>query len=60
MAGLIESFSMVNYLKLDVTNEDSVEAILSHIDDCIQFHEAQEPKDPNEEDFEEPEEEDDD
>ncbi len=60
VAGLIESFSMVNYLKLDVTNEDSVEAILSHIDDCIQFHEAQEPKDPNEEDFEEPEEEDDD
>lgn len=60
VAGLIESFSMVNYLKLDVTNEDSVAAILSHIDDCIQFHEAQEPKDPNEEDFEEPGEEGDD
>ncbi|CAG9971271.1 hypothetical protein V2G26_014328 [Clonostachys chloroleuca] len=52
VAGLIESFSMVNFLKLDVTNEDSVGAILSYIDDCIQFHEAQEPKDPNDEEFE--------
>lgn len=48
VAGLIESFSMVNYLKLDVTDEDSVGDILSFIDDCIQFHEAQDPKDPNE------------
>ncbi|KAK2589797.1 hypothetical protein QQS21_012523 [Conoideocrella luteorostrata] len=50
VAGLIESFSMINYLKLDVTNEDSVGAILSHIDDCIQFHEAQDPKEPHDED----------
>lgn len=47
VAQLIESFSMVNYLKLDVTNEDSVSGILSHIDDIIQFHEAQDPRDPN-------------
>lgn len=52
VAGLIESFSMVNFLKLDVTNEDSVAAILSYIDDCIQYHEAQEPKDPHDEEFE--------
>ncbi|KAK8138486.1 hypothetical protein PG984_001866 [Apiospora sp. TS-2023a] len=44
VAGLIENFSMVSYLKLDATDEDSVGAILSYIDDCIQFHEAQEPK----------------
>lgn len=50
VAGLIESFSMINYLKLDVTNEDSVGSILSYIDDCIQFHEAQDPKEPNDED----------
>lgn len=50
VANLIESFSMINYLKLDVTNEDSVGAILSHIDDCIQFHEAQDPKDPGDDD----------
>ncbi|KAG5949869.1 hypothetical protein E4U53_005685 [Claviceps sorghi] len=49
VAGLIESFSMINYLKLDVTNEDSVGAILSYIDDCIQFHEAQDPKEPHDE-----------
>lgn len=52
VAGLIENFSMVNYLKLDVTDEDSVGAILSYIDDCIQFHEAQDPKEPNDEEFE--------
>ncbi|CAM1507027.1 Fc.00g066680.m01.CDS01 [Cosmosporella sp. VM-42] len=52
VAGLIESFSMINYLKLDVTSEDSVGAILSHVDDCIQFHEAQDPKEPNDEEYE--------
>jgi hypothetical protein len=44
VAGLIESFSMVSYLKLDVQDEESVGAILSYIDDCIQYHEAQEPR----------------
>lgn len=52
VASLIESFSMVNYLQLDVTDEDSLAAILSYIDDCIQFHEAQDPKEPEDEDFE--------
>lgn len=56
VAGLIESFSLVNYLKLDCTNEDSVQAILSYIDDLIQYHEAQEPKELPEEEFEEQEE----
>lgn len=45
VAGLIDSFSMVSYLKLDVQDEDSVGAILSYIDESIQYHEAQEPKD---------------
>ncbi|KAI0166015.1 GPN-loop GTPase 3 like protein [Xylariaceae sp. FL1272] len=44
VASLIESFSMISYLKLDVQDEDSVGAILSYIDDCIQYHEAQEPR----------------
>ena len=47
VAGLIDSFSMVSYLKLDVQDEDSVGSILSYIDDAIQFHEAQEPKEPD-------------
>lgn len=44
VAGLIENFSMVSFLKLDSTSEDSVGSILSYIDDCIQYHEAQEPR----------------
>ncbi|KAG9238719.1 GPN-loop GTPase [Amylocarpus encephaloides] len=47
VAGLIDSFSMVSYLRLEVQDEDSVGAILSYIDDAIQYHEAQEPKEPN-------------
>ncbi|KAI1495864.1 GPN-loop GTPase 3 like protein [Biscogniauxia marginata] len=55
VAGLIENFSMVSYLKLDVQDEESVGAILSYIDDCIQYHEAQEPKELRDEEFDEPE-----
>lgn len=49
VAGLIDSFSMVSYLRLDVQDEDSVGAILSYVDDAIQYHEAQEPKEPKDE-----------
>jgi GTPase SAR1 family protein len=59
VANLLETFSMVSYLKLECTEEDegeSVDAILSHIDHCIQFHEAQEPKELPDEEYEEPEE----
>lgn len=51
VAGLIDSFSMVSYLKLDVQDEDSVGSILAYIDDAIQFHEAQEPREPASEDM---------
>ncbi|KAI1379385.1 GPN-loop GTPase [Hypoxylon crocopeplum] len=53
VANLIENFSMVSYLKLDVQDEDSVGAILSYIDDCIQYHEAQEPKELKDDEFDE-------
>jgi hypothetical protein len=43
---LIDDFSLVSFLKLDVQNEDSVGAVLSYIDDAIQYHEAQEPREP--------------
>lgn len=46
---LIDDFSMVSFLRLDVQDEDSVAGILSHIDDAIQFHEAQEPREPQDE-----------
>ena len=44
---LIDDFSLVSFLKLDVQDEDSVGAVLSFIDDAIQFHESQEPREPN-------------
>ena len=43
---LIDDFSLVSFLKLDVQDEDSIGAVLSYIDDAIQFHESQEPKEP--------------
>ena len=46
---LIEDFSMVSFLPLDVQKEDSVGAVLSYIDDAIQYHESQEPREPNDE-----------
>ncbi|KAI9666586.1 MAG: ATP binding protein [Bathelium mastoideum] len=49
VGSLIGDFSMVSFLKLDVQDEDSVGAILSYIDDAIQFHEAQEPREPMDE-----------
>ncbi|KAL4941339.1 hypothetical protein BDV06DRAFT_5233 [Aspergillus oleicola] len=47
VAQLIDDFSMVSFLQLEAGNEDSVSAVLSHIDDAIQYHEAQEPREPN-------------
>ncbi|KAF2101943.1 ATP binding family protein-like protein [Rhizodiscina lignyota] len=46
VAQLIDDFSMVQFLQLDVQDEDSVGAVLSYIDDAVQYHEAQEPKEP--------------
>ena len=46
---LIDDFSLVSFLKLDAQDEDSVGAVLSYIDDAIQYHEAQEPREPNDE-----------
>jgi GTPase SAR1 family protein len=48
VAQLIDDFSMVSFLKLDAQDEDSIQGVLSYIDDAIQFHEAQEPKEPPE------------
>ncbi|KAK3985956.1 GPN-loop GTPase [Cladorrhinum sp. PSN332] len=53
VAELLERFSMVNFHKLDCTDEDSIASILSYIDDCIQWAEAQEPKELADEEYEE-------
>ncbi|KAJ0424707.1 GPN-loop GTPase [Aspergillus carlsbadensis] len=46
VAQLLDDFSMVSFLQLEAQDEDSVAAVLSHIDDAIQYHEAQEPREP--------------
>ncbi|KAI9654012.1 MAG: ATP binding protein [Alyxoria varia] len=52
VAQLVEEFGMVSFLELDVTVEESVGGVLSFIDECVQFHEAQEPKELRDEDVE--------
>ena len=49
VAKLIDDFGMVSFLQLNAQDEDSMGAILSYIDDAIQYHEAQEPREPMEE-----------
>ncbi|KAL8835581.1 MAG: hypothetical protein Q9170_003265 [Blastenia crenularia] len=49
VAQLIDDFSMVSFLQLDAQDEDSIGSVLSYIDDAIQYHEAQEPREPNDE-----------
>jgi GTPase SAR1 family protein len=51
VARLIDEFGLVSFLQLESGNEDSVQGVLSYIDDAIQFHEAQEPKEPKDEDY---------
>lgn len=43
---LIEEFDMVSFLPLNVRNENSLAAVLSHIDNATQYAENLEPKDP--------------
>jgi GPN-loop GTPase len=48
VAKLIDDFGLVSFQQLDVQDEDSVNGILSYIDESVQFHEAQEPREPRE------------
>ncbi len=50
---LIDDFHMVSFLQLEARNEDSVSAILSYIDDCTQYADDVEPKEPKDEDMDE-------
>lgn len=42
----IDDFNMVSFLPLDVTDEESLGTVLSHIDNAMQFGEHEEPKEP--------------
>lgn len=44
LAELVDDYSMVSYLPLDVRNEDSIQYILSHVDNSIQYGEDAEVK----------------
>ncbi|KAG4303109.1 hypothetical protein PCK1_000447 [Pneumocystis canis] len=43
---LIDDFHMVSFLPLNIHDEDSIAMILAYIDDCSQWDEDQEPKEP--------------
>lgn len=46
VVGLIEDQNIVSFLPLDVTDEDSVNTVLSHVDNMMQYGEDEEPKVP--------------
>lgn len=53
IASLVDDFGMVQFLPLDCSKDsESVATILSHIDDVTQWSESQEPKEPNDQEFE--------
>ena len=52
VAKLIDDYSMISFIKLDAQDEDSVGGVLSYIDDLLQWHEAQEPREPRDEEVE--------
>jgi len=46
MGALLEEYSMVSFLPIDLTKEESITMALSHIDNAIQYGEDIEPKEP--------------
>lgn len=42
----IDDYNMVSFIPLNINDEDSITAVLSHIDNAIQYGEDQEPKEP--------------
>lgn len=45
---LIDEYSMVHFVPLNIKDEESIERVLYHIDNALQFGEDQEPKEPTE------------
>ncbi|CAG8705039.1 17298_t:CDS:2, partial [Racocetra persica] len=46
---LIDDYNMVSFLPLNINDEDSITAVMSHVDNALQFGEDQEPKEPKDE-----------
>lgn len=49
IAQLIEEYSMVSFIPLDITDEESIDLALMHIDHAIQYGEDVEPTEPRDE-----------
>jgi len=47
LAQLIEDYNMMNYIPLNVNDEDSLSLLLQQIDNAIQYGEDEEPREPN-------------
>lgn len=47
-ASLVDDYSLVKYVPLDVKDEDSITMVLAQIDNAIQYGEDMEPKEPKE------------
>jgi len=48
MSELVTDYSLTSFLPLDLTDTESIEVVLSHVDHAMQYGEAQEPKEPDE------------
>ncbi|EFA74673.1 ATP binding protein [Heterostelium album PN500] len=56
---LLEDYSLVGYIPLDISDQESISFLLAQIDNSIQYGEDVEPQDPNDQYFEEDEDADD-
>ena len=46
VSGLIEQYSMVSFVALDLSDEESVDVLLMHVDNALQYGEDVEPQEP--------------
>ena len=46
LSGQIEDYGLVSFVPMNILEEDSVELVLAHIDNAMQFGEEAEPKEP--------------
>jgi hypothetical protein len=51
IASQIDDFSLINFHPLDLTSEESIGSLLSHIDSSMQYGEDEEPKEPKDMDM---------
>lgn len=48
LARILDEFSLVAFIPLDISDEDSLEGLLLQVDQCVQYGEDMEPKEPKE------------